>query len=261
MPTFASVEEQLDLITKGAAEIIPLEALRERIAQSRASGVPMRIKAGFDPTAPDLHLGHTVLIRKLALPASGPHRHLPHWRLHRRSSATPPAATSRASRSPASRSTQRRDLQGAGLQDSRPRQDRNPLQQRVAVQAWLRGLHPSRRQVHRLADARARRLPQALQGREAHRDPRAAVSADPGLRLGRARRRCRTRRHRSEVQLAHGPRATARLRAAAADRPDDADPRGPRWRAEDVEVVRQLIGIDGAAGRDVRQAHVRFRRS
>jgi tyrosyl-tRNA synthetase len=65
MATFASVEEQLDLITKGAAEIIPLEALRERIAQSRASGVPMRIKAGFDPTAPDLHLGHTVLIRKL----------------------------------------------------------------------------------------------------------------------------------------------------------------------------------------------------
>jgi tyrosyl-tRNA synthetase len=65
MVTFAAVEEQLDLITKGAAEIIPLEALRERVAQSRASGVPMRIKAGFDPTAPDLHLGHTVLIRKL----------------------------------------------------------------------------------------------------------------------------------------------------------------------------------------------------
>jgi len=62
---FASVDEQLDLITKGAAEIIPLESLRERIAQSAAKGVPMRIKAGFDPTAPDLHLGHTVLIRKL----------------------------------------------------------------------------------------------------------------------------------------------------------------------------------------------------
>ena len=65
MSTFGSVEEQLDLITKGAAEIIPLEALRERIAQSIATGVTMRIKAGFDPTAPDLHLGHTVLIRKL----------------------------------------------------------------------------------------------------------------------------------------------------------------------------------------------------
>ena len=65
MAQFASVEEQLELITKGAAEIIPLEALRERVAGSIASGVPMRIKAGFDPTAPDLHLGHTVLIRKL----------------------------------------------------------------------------------------------------------------------------------------------------------------------------------------------------
>ena len=65
MFTFASLEDQLDLITKGAAEIIPLEALKERITKSIATGVPMRIKAGFDPTAPDLHLGHTVLIRKL----------------------------------------------------------------------------------------------------------------------------------------------------------------------------------------------------
>src|ERR1700721_1666270 len=65
MATFASLDEQLDLITKGAAEIVPLEALKERISKSIASGVPMRIKAGFDPTAPDLHLGHTVLLRKL----------------------------------------------------------------------------------------------------------------------------------------------------------------------------------------------------
>src|SRR5271170_2001954 len=65
MPTFASLEDQLDLITKGAAEIVPLEALKERIAKSIATGTPLRIKAGFDPTAPDLHLGHTVLMRKL----------------------------------------------------------------------------------------------------------------------------------------------------------------------------------------------------
>jgi tyrosyl-tRNA synthetase len=62
---FPSLEDQLDLITKGAAEIIPLDALKERISRSIATGKPMRIKAGFDPTAPDLHLGHTVLIRKL----------------------------------------------------------------------------------------------------------------------------------------------------------------------------------------------------
>jgi tyrosyl-tRNA synthetase len=65
MHDFQPVEDQLDLITKGAAEIIPLEALKERLAASIASGRPLRIKAGFDPTAPDLHLGHTVLIRKL----------------------------------------------------------------------------------------------------------------------------------------------------------------------------------------------------
>jgi tyrosyl-tRNA synthetase len=63
--SFPSLEDQLDLITKGAAEIVPLEALKERIAKSIATGAPLRIKAGFDPTAPDLHLGHTVLLRKL----------------------------------------------------------------------------------------------------------------------------------------------------------------------------------------------------
>jgi tyrosyl-tRNA synthetase len=65
MPTFAPVDDQLALLTKGAAEIIPLEDLRTRLEASRQSGTPLRIKAGFDPTAPDLHLGHTVLMRKL----------------------------------------------------------------------------------------------------------------------------------------------------------------------------------------------------
>jgi tyrosyl-tRNA synthetase len=65
MPEFAPVDEQLDYIAKGAAEIIPLTELRTRLEKSRAAGRPLRIKAGFDPTAPDLHLGHTVLIRKL----------------------------------------------------------------------------------------------------------------------------------------------------------------------------------------------------
>ncbi len=55
----------MDLLRKGAAEILPVEALQERLAESVRTGVPLRVKAGFDPTAPDLHLGHTVLIRKL----------------------------------------------------------------------------------------------------------------------------------------------------------------------------------------------------
>jgi tyrosyl-tRNA synthetase len=63
--TFLPVDEQLDLLQKGASEIIRISDLRERLERSRATGVPLRVKAGFDPTAPDLHLGHTVLMRKL----------------------------------------------------------------------------------------------------------------------------------------------------------------------------------------------------
>jgi len=65
MSTFLPVDEQMDLLQKGAAEIIRVSDLRERLEESRKTGRPLRIKAGFDPTAPDLHLGHTVLMRKL----------------------------------------------------------------------------------------------------------------------------------------------------------------------------------------------------
>ena len=65
MSTFAPVDEQLTYIKKGSAEIVKESELREKLEKSRASGKPLLIKAGFDPTAPDLHLGHTVLLRKL----------------------------------------------------------------------------------------------------------------------------------------------------------------------------------------------------
>src|SRR6266436_2293607 len=65
MPNFPPVDEQLAYIKKGAAEIVKESELRAKLEQSLASGKPLRVKAGFDPTAPDLHLGHTVLLRKL----------------------------------------------------------------------------------------------------------------------------------------------------------------------------------------------------
>ena len=65
MSKFLPVDEQMDLLQKGAAEIIRVADLRERLEDSRKTGRPLRVKAGFDPTAPDLHLGHTVLMRKL----------------------------------------------------------------------------------------------------------------------------------------------------------------------------------------------------
>ena len=65
MPTFAPVDEQLAYLKKGSAEIIREAELRAKLEKSRASGKPLRVKLGMDPTAPDLHLGHTVVLRKL----------------------------------------------------------------------------------------------------------------------------------------------------------------------------------------------------
>ena len=65
MSTFAPVDEQLVYLKKGSAEIIREAELRAKLEKSRATGKPLRVKLGMDPTAPDLHLGHTVVLRKL----------------------------------------------------------------------------------------------------------------------------------------------------------------------------------------------------
>jgi len=62
---FPPVEQQLAYLKKGLAELIREEDLRERLTAALKDNRPLRVKAGFDPTAPDLHLGHTVLLRKM----------------------------------------------------------------------------------------------------------------------------------------------------------------------------------------------------
>ncbi len=61
----ASIEEQLELIERGVVDCISRDELIKKLKKSQESGVPLKVKAGFDPTAPDLHLGHTVLLQKL----------------------------------------------------------------------------------------------------------------------------------------------------------------------------------------------------
>ncbi len=60
-----TIDEQLAYLTKGTAEVINETELRAKLEKSRKSGKPLTVKVGFDPTAPDLHVGHTVLIRKM----------------------------------------------------------------------------------------------------------------------------------------------------------------------------------------------------
>ena len=141
-----TIDEQLAYLRKGMAEIIREEDLRERLVAAAKEGRPLRVKAGFDPTAPDLHLGHTVLIRKMKhFQDLRPHRHLPdrrHDRPHRRSDRPqhhPPADDPRGHRA------ERRDLQVAGLQNPRSRENRGPLQQPVARAAAVDGRRQARR--------------------------------------------------------------------------------------------------------------------
>ncbi|MBD3872688.1 MAG: tyrosine--tRNA ligase, partial [Acidobacteria bacterium] len=60
-----SIDDQLEYLTKGCVDVVPAEQLAEKLRRSRSTGKPLVVKVGFDPSAPDLHLGHTVVIRKM----------------------------------------------------------------------------------------------------------------------------------------------------------------------------------------------------
>jgi tyrosyl-tRNA synthetase len=62
---FAPPAEQIEFLRKGAVDIIRVEELEKKLERSRSTGKPLTIKVGFDPSAPDLHLGHTVVLRKM----------------------------------------------------------------------------------------------------------------------------------------------------------------------------------------------------
>lgn len=63
--SFLSVDEQMAVIKRGTIEIVPEDELKEKLKKSRKTNTPLRIKLGVDPTRPDLHLGHSVILRKL----------------------------------------------------------------------------------------------------------------------------------------------------------------------------------------------------
>lgn len=60
-----TIDEQVAFLTKGCVDVIPAEELKKKLEQSAATGRPLRVKLGADPTAPDIHLGHSVVIRKM----------------------------------------------------------------------------------------------------------------------------------------------------------------------------------------------------
>ena len=65
MTTFPPIEEQLALLRRGSVDLVDEDQLRSKLVRAEETGKPLVVKTGFDPTAPDLHLGHTVLLRKM----------------------------------------------------------------------------------------------------------------------------------------------------------------------------------------------------
>ena len=120
----SELSRQLDLILRGAVEVIQQAELESKLARSLKERRPLRIKAGFDPTAPDLHLGHTVLIRKLKHFQDLGHQVIfligRFYRLDRR-----PHRSVRNQKGPhqGAGARQRQDLSATDLQDSRSGKD------------------------------------------------------------------------------------------------------------------------------------------
>ena len=65
MSKFAPIKEQMDLIRRGTEEIIPIEELEKKLENSRKDNMPLTVKCGCDPSRPDLHIGHSILLRKM----------------------------------------------------------------------------------------------------------------------------------------------------------------------------------------------------
>ena len=65
MSKFPTIKEQMDLILRGTEEIIPVEELEKKLEKSRKDNKPLKVKCGCDPSRPDLHIGHSIVLRKL----------------------------------------------------------------------------------------------------------------------------------------------------------------------------------------------------
>ena len=221
--------EQLDRLMRGVVDALPGGRARGALATASREGRPLRVKLGADPTAPDLHLGHTVVLTKLRQ-----FQDLGHTVIFFIGDFTAligdPSGRSETRRplDPRAGRGQRADLCGAGVQDSRPRPHRGPLQLRMdgsdAARTTSFGCAPS---TPSRASSSATISASGCAGRAADRHPRVPVSARPGIRLGRARRPTSrwvgpTRRFNllvgREIQKAYGQDAAGRHDDAAARR-------------------------------------------
>ena len=236
-----TIDEQIAYLTKGCVDVVRPGELRgklERAGEDRqeadGQGGLRSDRAGSAPGP------HRPDPQDEALSGSRPHRRLRGRLVHGADRRSDRPLENAPAADDGGDCGERGDLQDADFQDSRPAEDGDALQQRMARAAGQRRLDQAGGEVQRRADAGAARVQAALRSGKADRDSRVPLSAGAGLRLGGAERRRGARRDRSAVQPQRRPRPDAGLRSRAADRDDDAAARGARRRREDVEEPWQL---------------------
>ncbi len=218
---FQPVDEQIQVLRRGVEVILTEEELRGKLERSIRENRPLRVKQGFDPTAPDIHLGHTVGMQILRRFQELGHQVVlivgdttamvgdPSGRSQTRPRLTREEILSK-----------RADLPGAILPTSRSRADRSALQRGVVRHDAVRALPRAGLALHRRPSARARRLSQALPRGNSDRNSRASLPGAAGLRLRGDPRRRGDRRDRADVQSGGGAKSAEELRAGAPDRHD-----------------------------------------
>ena len=210
-PRTCAVQESLRTIKRGSDELI----VEAEMVQKLEAGRPLRVKAGFDPTAPDLHLGHTVLLNKMRQ-----FQELGHQVIFLIGDFTGMIGD------PTGKNATRPPLSREQIEDNAKTYKEqvfkilDPDKTEVAFNStWFDPMSAAdlirlaaRHTVARMLEER--RFRQALPWQSIDRHPRISVPARAGLRLGRIARRYRAWGNRPEVQSAGGTRAAEGLRAA-----------------------------------------------
>ena len=232
-----STTDAFAYLTKGAVDVVTADALKAKLALGR----PLTVKVGFDPTAPDIHLGHTVLMRKMKHFQDLGHRVV--FLIGDFTGMIGDPTGKSKTRPPLTREEIERNAETYKKQAFKIL---DPVKTEVRFNSeWLGALGSegfirlaATYNVARMLERREFR--QRYEAGPADLGPRVPVPARPGLRLGGPEGRRRARRHRPALQPQRRPRHHARLRPRAAGRPHDAAARGHGRRREDVEEPRQL---------------------
>ncbi len=212
-PVTDRVRHALAVSKRGCDELLPEADWLAKLARSDATGVPLRIKLGLDPTAPDIHVGHTVVLNKMRQLQDLGHTVI--FLIGDFTSMIGDPSGRNATRPPLTReqieaNAQTYYRQASLVLDPEKTEIRynsewsDPLGARGMIE--LAAKYTVARMLERDDFTRA------LQGRHADQRARAALPADAGLRLGGAEERPRARRHRPEVQPARRSRAAGRVR-------------------------------------------------